>query len=138
MSIGSILNTAREAMRAHQTAVQIASQNIANAQTEGYSRQRVDLQAALPTVFPYGSVGTGVDIAGITRARDSLLDFAYRSDFSGSRMADTTASALAQIQSVFGEPSDTGLRAALDEFWSAWNDLAGDPTNTSAKAVVIT
>ena len=61
MSIGSILNIGAQAMSAQQIAVQIASQNIANATTAGYSRQRVELQAALPTVFPYGSIGTGVD-----------------------------------------------------------------------------
>ena len=74
MSIGSILNSARQAMNAQQTAVQIASQNIANAKTEGYSRQRVELAAMVPTVYPYGSLGTGVGITSITRARDTLLD----------------------------------------------------------------
>ena len=76
MSIGSILNMARQGMAAQQAAVNTASQNIANAGTVGYSRQRVELQASLPTVFPYGSVGTGVDVAGISRARDSMLDAA--------------------------------------------------------------
>ena len=62
MSIGSILNMARAGLNAQQTAIQIASQNISNATTEGYSKQRVELSPSLPTVFPYGSVGTGVDI----------------------------------------------------------------------------
>jgi flagellar hook-associated protein 1 FlgK len=136
MSIGSILNMARDGMRAQQQAVQTASQNIANSQTVGYSRQRVELQASLPTVFPYGSIGTGVTVATITRARDEMLDLAYRTDSSASKQAETMSSALAQIESVFGEPSDTGLRASLDAFWSAWSDLASDPTNTSAKSVV--
>jgi hypothetical protein len=74
MSLGNVLNMARTAMAAHQTALQVASQNISNATTEGYSRQRVELTTALPTVFPYGSVGTGVKIAGVTQARDTLLD----------------------------------------------------------------
>ena len=137
MSIGSILNTARQAMSAQQMAVQIASQNIANAKSDGYSRQRVELAvAATPTVFPYGSVGTGVGIKSITRARDTLLDATFRTDSAGSAAADTTSDALSQIQSVFGEPSDTGLSASLDAFWSSWSDLSSDPTNNSAKSVV--
>jgi len=136
MSIGSILNTAREAMAAQQIAVKVTSQNIANATTEGYSKQRVELQAALPTVFPFGSVGTGVAVAGITRARDALLDAAYRTDAAGAAAADASSTTLSQIQSVFGEPSDTGLSASLDAFWSAWSDLSSDPTNSSAKSVV--
>jgi flagellar hook-associated protein 1 FlgK len=136
MSIGSILNSARQGMRAQQTAVQIASNNIANAQTVGYSRQRVDLQAALPTRFSFGTVGTGVEITGISRSRDTLLDMAYRSDSQAATYASTRSSTLTQVQNVFNEPSDTGLSASLDAFWSAWSDLANDPTNTSAKSMV--
>ncbi len=136
MSINSLLNTARDAMTAQQLAVQIASQNIANASTAGYSKQRVDLQASLPTVFPYGSVGTGVSVAGITRARDALLDSSYRNNAAGSAAANASSTALSQIQSVFGEPSDTGLSASLDAFYTAWSDLSSDPTNSAAKSVV--
>lgn len=136
MSIGSILNMARDGLRAQQQAINTASQNIANAQTAGYSRQRVEMQASLPTVFPYGSVGTGVDVVTITRARDTLLDTAYRNDSAAASGAQTRTTALEQMQSVFGEPSNTGLSAALDKFWSAWSDLANEPTNPAAKAVV--
>lgn len=136
MSINSILNSARQGMRAQQTAVQIASNNIANAQTVGYSRQRVDMVAALPTRFSFGTVGTGVQIAGITRSRDTLLDMAYRESSQASSNASTRAATLAQIQSVFNEPSDTGLAASLDAFWSSLSDLANDPTNTAAKSMV--
>jgi flagellar hook-associated protein 1 FlgK len=136
MSIGSILNSARQGMRAQQTAVQVASNNIANAQTVGYSRQRVDLQAALPTRFSFGTVGTGVEITGISRSRDTLLDMAFRSDSQAASYASTRSSTLTQVQNVFNEPSDTGLSASLDAFWSAWSDLANDPTNTAAKSMV--
>lgn len=137
MSIGSILNMARAGMSAQQLAIQITSQNISNASTEGYSKQRVELATSLPTVFPYGSVGTGVDVKTIARARDMMLDTSYRGSSSAKSQADASASALDQIQSVFGEPSDTGLSATLDAFWSAWDTLSTDPTNSSAKSVVL-
>lgn len=136
MSLGSILNMARTAMAVQQAAVQVASQNISNATTEGYSRQRVDMATTLPTVFPYGSVGTGVGIKSITRSRDTLLDTAYRQNFAGASDASTQNTALSQIQSIFGEPSTTGLSASIDAFWSSWSDLASDPTNSSAKSVI--
>lgn len=137
MSVGSILNMARAGMNAQQTAIQIASQNISNAENTGYSRQSVQLEASLPTVFPFGAIGTGVDIKTITRSRDALLDSTYRQNASAQSSADTTSSALSQIQDVFGEPSDTGLSATIDAFWSAWSDLANNPTNGAAKAVVL-
>ena len=137
MSLNSILNMARAGMNAQQTAIQIASQNISNAENTGYSRQRVELAASLPTLFPYGNVGTGVDIKTISRARDALLDTTYRNTAGAQAGADAASNALSQIQSVFGEPSDTGLSASLDAFWSSWGNLSNDPTNGAAKAVVI-
>lgn len=137
MSLGSILNMARTAMAVQQTAVQVASQNISNATTAGYSRQRVDTATTLPTVFPYGSVGTGVGIQSITRARDTLLDASFRQNSASAANADTQNTALSQIQSIFGEPSTIGLSSSLDAFWSAWSDLASDPTNNSAKSVIV-
>lgn len=136
MSVGSILNTARSGMNAQQLAITVASQNIANAQTDGYSRQRVELATSMSTVFPYGVLGTGVDVKTITRARDSMLDASYRASSASQSNAETTSTALGQIQSVFDEPSDSGLSATLDAFWSSWNDLAGDPTNGAAKSAV--
>ena len=134
--IGSILSMARTAMSAQQTVLQIASQNMSNADTEGYSRQRVELTEAAATVFTYGSVGTGVKSQGITRARDTVLDTAYRQGAAGASAADAQSTTLSQIQSILGEPSDTGLNAALDKFWGAWSDLSADPTNSAAKSVV--
>ena len=60
MSLGSVLNTARSALAAQQVVIDTAGHNIANAQTAGYTRQRVDLQAATPQQLPYGTVGGGV------------------------------------------------------------------------------
>jgi flagellar hook-associated protein 1 FlgK len=134
--LGGILGVVRTAMQTQQTVLQIASQNMSNAATEGYSRQRVELTEATPTVYPYGAVGNGVLIQGITRSRDAVLDTAYRQGSAGAAAADTQSTALSQIQSIFGEPSDTGLNAALDKFWAAWNDLSADPTNSAAKSVV--
>ncbi len=137
MSIASILNMARTAMSAQQLGIQISSQNISNAETDGYSRQRVDLATALPTLFPYGSVGTGVTVQGITRSRDALLDNTFRQASSGSSAASTKSDALDQVQAVLGEPSDTGLSAQLDKFWSSWSDLSSNPTDPAAKSVVL-
>jgi flagellar hook-associated protein 1 FlgK len=137
MGISSILSMASTAMNAQQTAVQTASQNISNASTPGYSEEQVQFAANTPTVFPYGSVGTGVNVVNITRSRDALLDATYRSDASASSAANTSSTALGQIQDVFGEPSDNGLAAGIDAFWSSWSDLSTDPTNAAAKSVVL-
>lgn len=136
MSIGSILNQARSGMNVQQLAIQTASQNISNADTDGYSRQRVETATKLSTIYPYGTLGTGVDVVGITRARDAMLDATYRNDAAGQSNAETTSTVLTQVQDVLGEPSDTGLSSSLSAFWSSWSSLANDPTNGAAKAAV--
>ena len=78
MSSG-LFSIARSALLTHQTALQTISQNVANAETPGYSRQEAVLAANTPVRLPYGSVGTGVSVQTIIRKRDVLLDESFRS-----------------------------------------------------------
>lgn len=136
MSINSVLGSARLALQAQTSAMETASHNIANATVAGFSRQRVDLQPNTPLYTPWGAVGTGVVVANITRVRDTMLDTTYRSQVSQSGEYGTRKDLLTRIGDVFGEPSDSGLSSTLDQFWSAWSDLANNPTSTATKSVV--
>jgi flagellar hook-associated protein 1 FlgK len=135
-SLGSILSIARSAIQAHQIAIQTTSQNIANAEVEGYSAQRVAIAASTPQNFTYGSLGTGVVVLGITRARDVLLDDQFRKASTSSSAYGTSRDMLARIEAVLGEPSATGLSNAMDVFWNSWSDLSADPASLSARGVV--
>ena len=136
MSLGSILSVARSALSHQQLVIQTAGHNIANAETEGFTRQRVDGQAAYPQRFPYGSVGTGVAVDDIRRQRDVLLDVSYRSEASGYGAASLRQELLSGVEGILGEPSDDGLAAAMDAFWSGWSELANAPTSAAARSVV--
>ncbi len=136
MSISSILNTARSGLLTSQRAVEITSNNVANAQTPGYTRQRLDAAAELPTRFPDGEFGAGVRVTGTSRARDAFLDASYRraaADASGGRLRAET---LARMESILGEPGDVGLGAALDEFYNAWSDFSSRPTSSGVQGAV--
>jgi flagellar hook-associated protein 1 FlgK len=135
-SISGILSIARTAISAHQTAVQVTSQNISNAQTEGYSRQRVMLKPGVPLNTPIGSIGTGVRVHDVMRVRDGLLDASYRREAGNAASFGVRKDLLTQVEGVFGEPSDAGLASTLDAFWSAWGDLANNPTSATARGVV--
>lgn len=135
-TFGSILSIARSAIAAQQTAVQVISQNVANAETEGYSRQRAELVASTPQRFGFGSVGTGVLVGNVVRMRDSLLDANYRTEASTAEGFGLRRDLLTQVESIFGEPSDQALSSSLDAFWSSWSDLSNNPGSSSAQAVV--
>jgi flagellar hook-associated protein 1 FlgK len=135
MSTG-LFTIARSALLSHQTALQTVSQNIANAQTPGYSRQEAVLQATTPVRFSYGSVGTGVSVTTIIRKRDVLLDDSFRSANMQAGDAGMRRDLLSQLESVFGEPNDAGMANALDQFWNAFSDLSAQPSSLAARAVV--
>jgi flagellar hook-associated protein 1 len=135
-SLGGILSVAKSGLLTQQLALQVTSQNLANATTEGYSRQRPDLVAGTPLAMPEGLLGTGVRVADITRARNTILDRVYRRESSLSFGFQTEYDALNGVESALGEPGDFGLGVGLDAFWNSWSDLANDPTSSTARSVV--
>jgi len=135
-AFGSILSIARTAIAAQQTAVQVVSQNVANAETEGYSRQRAELVPRAPQQFGFGAVGTGVDVQNIVRMRDTMLDGSFRTESASAESYGLRRDILSEIEGIFGEPSDQALSSSLDAFWSSWSDLANNPGSPAAQSVV--
>ena len=138
------LNTGLRALVASQLALDTAAHNTANANTEGYSRQRVHLVAAEPFTYPAfnrsglpGQVGTGVNVASIERVRDAFLDLQIRSQLALQGQWETRRDELAKVESVFPEPGGSGLGVVLGRFWNSWQDLAADPTSTAARAALV-
>jgi flagellar hook-associated protein 1 FlgK len=135
-TIAGLLSVARSALVAEQAAVQTVGQNIANAETPGYSRQQVLLEQSAPARTPQGIFGTGVALINVLRTRDVLLDQAVRDQSAPAAGFQTRSDLLTRVQAVFGEPTDNGLANAIDAFWSSWSDLASNPANSASKVVV--
>lgn len=141
LSIG--LDTAVKALRAHQLAVDIAAHNIANANTPGFSRQRVLLRPiGFDAVDSWGGgllgrPGLGVDASDVQRVRDVFLDYQQRNAISQREQARAQAGALERAELVFNDPSDEGLSALLSQFWNAWHDVANDPESSAARTTLV-
>ncbi len=142
LSIG--LDSAVKALRAHQVAVDTASHNIANANTPGFSRQRVLLRPVGVSGSNYfgrdaliGRVGFGVDAHDVNRVRDVFLDFQARQTLSSKSQWDTHARALGKTEAAFAEPSDSGISEMLGQFWSAWHDVVNDPESSAARTTIV-
>lgn len=136
MSLSSLLSIARSALVAQQRAVDTTGHNIANAQTEGYSRQRLSLAPATPLQLPFGQVGRGVTVEGIGRMRSQFLDATYRRANADLGQFGSRRDLLEQVEGVFGEPSATGLSAGIDAFFDAFDDLANTPTGKVQRELV--
>ncbi|WP_078414320.1 flagellar hook-associated protein FlgK [Priestia abyssalis] len=137
------LEVAKRAMAAQQAGLYTTSNNIANANTQGYTRQRVNLTQSLsyPGVgrnqpnLP-GQLGSGVQAGSIQRVREEFLDVQYRSQNNTLGYWTSKSDALAQMETIMNEPSDSGLSAAMDQFWKSLQDLSANPEDEGVRAVV--
>jgi flagellar hook-associated protein 1 FlgK len=136
MSLFSSLNVATRALHASQTAIDITGQNIANANTEGYSRKRVNLEPDSRHDNAFGEIGMGVDVVGITRIRDAFIDQQVYEQLGDKGMLATLDDAMERLENLFQEPSDVGLNATLSGFFDSWQDLANNPGDLSAREAV--
>lgn len=136
MSLQSLLSIARSALFAHQRAMDVTAHNVANANTPGYSRQRLVLSAETPQYGALFPAGRGVSATAIERTRDQFYDASYRRDTGGLNTATTLKDYLGRIETVMQEPSDTGIAAAMDGLFNSFGDLANNPTSQPDREVV--
>lgn len=132
-----ILNAGTNGMSAAQAAMQTTSNNISNANTDGYSRQRVNLVASNPyTLSGVGQLGTGVRMESVTRIVDDYLVKQSFTENASLEKFTQKADVLGQLESVFNEPSETGLNNKLTEFYESWKYLGNNPELTTSKTMV--
>ncbi len=134
------LETSKRALFTQSTALNTLGHNISNASTEGYSRQRVNMNAGRPLYFPGlqrpntpGQIGTGVEYNSITRVRDSYLDLQFRRENQQLGMWDVHDQAIKAIEKIINEPSKSGLSSVMDKFWNSLEVLNRDPSLLSAR-----
>lgn len=134
------LELSRRALEAQQTALDITGHNIANANTQGYTRQIAGLKQTFPGEIPgLGhslSIGTGVTLDYIQRARDSFVDRQLRWETSKQQYWGARQDSLQKIEGLMNEPSENSLHDDMDKFWNAWSDLSKNPENMGARSVV--
>ena len=131
------LNTALTALRTAQTGMNVTSHNIANANTTGYTRQRVNVSAALSFNTPDGAIGTGVQVDDITRIRDTFLDMRLHASNSSLGELEIKSELMTRAEALLGEP-EYGISKELNEVWAAFDELALRPEDSSVRISVMT
>lgn len=138
------LEISKRAIMTHQAALLVTGHNIANADTDGYSRQVAKLVTNIPWYTPsltsasnVGQLGTGVNVASINRIRDQFLDNQLRSETRIQTYWSNMEETLGLIETVINEPSNEGLRSMMDAYWAAWQDVSNSPEDESTRTVLV-
>jgi len=122
--------------------MEVTANNIANVNTEGYTRQRVALteiaDATLPgTHAQAAAMGDGVEIERIERIQDAFLENRGRIEHAQKEYLNGQQQLLGRIEQTFAEPSDTALQAQLTDFWGAFGDVANRPDDDATRTALI-
>ncbi len=133
MSLTSILFTARDALSAQSYGVSVTSQNITNANTEGYVRREAVLQTRIHGTQTYGSV----EIGGLRRASDSFLEAQHFSSMGNSASSKERDTQLSVLEAVFNDLAGAGIGSALDSINRSFQQLSVDPSDTIAREDVL-
>ncbi|MFF5993798.1 flagellar hook-associated protein FlgK [Lysinibacillus sp. KU-BSD001] len=138
------LEASKRGLFVQQSALYTTGHNISNANTLGYSRQRVNMQAT--SGYPYpglnspqypGHMGTGVEASSVQRMRDEFTDRQFRQETNKLGYWDSTLKSINQMEDVLSEPSEFGINQSFTEFWKSFQDLSKDPTDSAARKVVV-
>ena len=136
-NIFGILNTAKLGLLSQQLAIEVTGQNIANVQTEGYSRQEVKFEATTPRSFSLGQLGTGVRVAGIERSHDEFLFSQILSEGDTLGRFQVRKDVFDQLEILLSENNGQSLNLTLSSFFSAIQDVSGNPTGLPERSSML-
>ncbi len=142
MSTFSGLNTAYTGLVAAKAGLDVVGQNLVNANTAGYTRQRVST-SGVPALTSAGLFtggvrpGQGVSIDGVQRLDDAALDARVRSTTALSGYSSVRAKALTSLEDSLNEPGTNGISDQLQKFWSAWSDVSNQSGDQAPAGVLL-
>lgn len=142
MSDFGALSVGLSGLLAHRKALDVAGHNLANVNTPGFSRQRVDITSQTnPTgaaIFSRtNGTGTGVRAGTAYRLNDQFLEIRTLQEHGADASLRQTQSILTQIENTVNEPSDTGLASQINTFMAAWHDVANRPDDLAARRQLV-
>lgn len=144
MSTFSGIEIGKRSMNAHQSSITTAGHNITNANTEGYSRQRVQLRAFDPIYRPDlsraevpGQIGQGMEAQSVQRVRDEMLDQRIVEQGNQETYWETRSKYYMMLEQIYNEPDDVSIRTTMDKFWESWQELALYPESQAHREAVV-
>ncbi len=137
MTIASIFNIGNSALIASQTALSVTSNNIANINTPGYSKEDVVLSLTNPISSGNVLVGNGVTVNSVKRSYDRFLQAQLLGQGQNQGKSAAMDQTWGQIEPIFNETQGIGLSTALSDYFNAWSDVANDPSSPLQRNVLL-
>lgn len=138
------LESSKRGLYTQQSALYTTGHNISNANTLGYTRQRVNMEttpgypgSGLNTMRTAGHIGTGVQAHSVQRMRDEFTDRQFRQEVNKLGYWQSTTKSISQMEDIMSEPSEFGLNQAFTEFWKSMEDVVDNPKDTAARQVML-
>ena len=129
--LNNLLNIGKTSLQASQAWINVTGNNIANADTDGYSRQYIDQRDSYAISYRPGEMGMGVNAQQVLRYYDSFLEQSYIRQNTNSSRWNEQDKLMTSLETLFNESNRTGLSSTLNDYFEAWNDLALYPDSTA-------
>ncbi len=134
--MSDLLSIGRSGLGASKKSLEVTGHNISNANTEGYSRQRVDQVANSPIRKSGLIIGTGTDVRGIHRIEHAQMERKIHDATSEHSYHDESYNQLSQVQEVFNELDAKGINQVIGNFFNSFRQLANEPENEAIRSIV--
>jgi len=131
--IGMVLNIATTALNAQQYGLGVTAQNIANVNTEGYSRQNPVLVAKQPLMYGGLLLGRGVDTEQVSRSSDQLIENKLMQEKSNMSSSSEMEKYMQVLEGFFNENSGNSISTMVSDFWNGWYDISNHPSGPSER-----
>jgi flagellar hook-associated protein 1 FlgK len=137
------ISVALSSLFAQRRAIEVTGQNVANANTEGYSRQRISTTARgapiVPAIHTAATVlpGGGINVEGVTRLRNFFFEARSAEEHGNEERLRSLQQAYSRMELTFAEPGDTSLSGQLADFWAGWHDVANRPNDIAARTQLL-
>ena len=137
MDIFGVLNMGSKALTVQQKGIYVTGNNIANVNTPGYSRQRLNLSSDVPLNTGIGPVGSGVTANEIERVYDRFLGVQINNETQSLGQWEAYKDSVERVEMVFDESGGYGLNQVMSEFWNSWQDLTNNPSGSIERTVLV-
>jgi flagellar hook-associated protein 1 len=132
-SLGMVLDIATSALAAQQYCLDVTAHNIANVDTEGYSRQIPTLQGKQPFLNQGVILGRGVETEQVTRSVDQFIENKLMQEKSNLSSSQEMEKYMQVLEGMFSESSEVSISSMLSQYWNLWNDVSNNPSGSSER-----